>query len=79
MGSISGRPKAPSQPVQQVIYVPQNPSPQESGPTEKEVLEARAENILKRSRSRLGTVLTGFRGILSPNDLTVPRKTLLGE
>ena len=79
MGSISGRPKSPSQPVQQVIYVPQNPSPQESGPSEKEVLEARAENILKRSRSRLGTVLTGFRGILSPNDLTVPRKTLLGE
>ena len=80
MGSISGRPKSPSQPVQQVIYVPQNSSPEaSSGPTEKEVLEARAENILKRSRSRLGTVLTGFRGILSPNDLSVPRKTLLGE
>ena len=79
MGSISGRPKSPTQPVQQVIYVPQNPSPQESGPTDKEVQEARAENILKRSRSHLGTVLTGFRGILTQNDLTVPRKTLLGE
>ena len=79
MGSISGRPKSPSQPVQQVIYVPQNPASEPSGPTEKEVLEARAENVLKRSRSRLGTVLTGFRGILSENDLAVPRKTLLGE
>lgn len=86
MGSLSGRSKAPSQPVQQVVYVPTPtystiPTEDSSSvdPTEDETLQARAENILKRSRSRLGTILTGFQGILSQNDLVAPRKTLLGE
>lgn len=89
MGSLSGRSKAPpsinGQPVQQVVYVPSpTASPTISdadpvAPNEDETLAARAENILKRSRSRIGTVLTGFQGILSPNDLVAPRKTLLGE
>ena len=85
MGSLSGRSTAPTQPVQQVIYVP-TPSyslPETpSGDTdinEDETLQQRAENILKRSRSRLGTVLTGFKGVLSQGDLVAPRKTLLGE
>ena len=84
MGSLSGRSTAPTQPVQQVIYVP-TPS-YSTGETavdtninEEETLQQRAENVLKRSRSRLGTVLTGFKGVLSQGDLVAPRKTLLGE
>lgn len=82
MGSLSGRSKAPSQPVQQVVYVPApttTPTEQVPEPTQEETLTNRAENILRRSRSRLGTVLTGFQGILSQNDLVAPRKTLLGD
>ena len=40
---------------------------------------ARVENLLRRNRGITGTILTGFRGLLSPNDLTPRRKTLLGE
>lgn len=36
-------------------------------------------DLLRRNRGRLGTILTSFRGILSANDLTPYRKTLLGE
>lgn len=83
MGSFSGRSKAPSQPVQQVIYVPstsyETPPTSTGEASEEEKLQARAENVLKRSRSRLGTILTGFRGVLSQSDLISPRKTLLGE
>lgn len=46
--------------------------------------EQRESNLLRRARGRLGTILTGFRGILndgaaveSANNNT--RKTLLGE
>ncbi len=81
MGSISGGSKSPSQPVQQVIYVPTSTTTTSdtAEPTEEETLKQRAENVLKRSRSRLGTVLTGFKGVLSQSDLVAPRKTLLGE
>lgn len=85
MGSLSGRSKAPSQPVQQVVYVPASvadtstTATQDPQPDVEETLAQRAENVLRRSRSRLGTVLTGFQGILSQNDLVPPRKTLLGE
>ena len=84
MGSLSGRSTAPTQPVQQVVYVPTpSYSPSErvvdKNINEEETLQQRAENVLKRSRSRLGTVLTGFKGVLSQGDLVSPRKTLLGE
>lgn len=83
MGSFSGRTKSPSRPVQQIIYVPTSTSntstPTTAEPNEQEGLALRAENVLKRSRSRLGTVLTGFRGVLSQSELVSPRKTLLGE
>lgn len=81
MGSFSGSTKSSSRPVQQIIYVPTptNTTPITSGPTEQETLALRAENVLKRSRSRLGTVLTGFKGVLSQNEMVSPRKTLLGE
>jgi len=85
MGDISGRPKAPPP---QVVYVPQyvyetpaqgndnnNPAPT----PEQEAAQRREKNLLGRSRSRLGTILTGFRGILAPIETDEKRKTLLGE
>lgn len=91
MGSLTSRPKAASAPVSapQVVYVPavsstsSNPAAA-SSPDPAEVDETvtaaqRAENVLRRSRSRLGTVLTSFRGILNPSDVGTQRKNLLGE
>lgn len=88
MGDITGRPKAPSQ---QVVYVPQyvytntpstgagtiNESGDDSATLTPE--QQREKNLLSRSRSRVGTILTGFRGILSPSETQGQRKTLLGE
>lgn len=86
MGDIQGRPKTPAP---QVVYVPQyvytNTSgtsattPEEIKTDEQKQAENREKNLLSRSRSRLGTVLTGFRGILSPVETDAQRKTLLGE
>lgn len=39
---------------------------------------ARSEGLLNRNRGVLGTVLTGFRGLLNQST-TAARKTLLGE
>lgn len=91
MGDITGRPKTPSP---QVVYVPQyvyenkpsaNTSAQESAPSSSEnpsettPAQQREKSLLGRSRSRVGTILTGFRGILAPIETAAPRKTLLGE
>lgn len=87
MGDITGRPKAPEQ---QVVYVPQyvyeSPAPNTGGeggsgdtPTTPTVAQQREKNLLSRGRSRLGTVLTSFRGILAPKETDAQRKTLLGE
>lgn len=90
MGDISGRPKAPSQ---QVVYVPQyvypdttsgggtnnNNNSEGDTPNTPTPAQQREQNLLGRQRSRLGTILTGFRGILAPNDSGAQRKTLLGE
>ena len=87
MGDITDRPKAPKQ---QVVYVPQYvytpATPSTGGATNNnETDEAatpeqqREKNLLSRTRSRLGTVLTGFRGILAPSETQSARKTLLGE
>lgn len=48
-------------------------------PTEESQRLAREDNLLRRSRGRLGTVLTGFSGILSQAAGQAGRKTLLGE
>lgn len=92
MGDITGRPKAPSP---QVVYVPQyvytntggtttssgstnnNETSNESTPITPE--QQREQTLLSRSRSRIGTILTGFRGILAPAESQGQRKTLLGE
>ena len=88
MGSLTSRPKAASAPVSapQVVYVPAvtNPNPVSASDLDPVVDETatatqRAENVLRRSRSRLGTILTSFRGILTPSDVGMQRKNLLGE
>lgn len=90
MGDISGRPKTPSA---QIVYVPQyttattttsSSSTADTSSTSDPVKtsdQIREENLLSRSRSRVGTVLTSFRGVLSNvvGDNTAQKKTLLGE
>ena len=84
MGDISGRPKAPSP---SIVYVPQYVSQTGVGgdntesetPDSPSQAEQREKNLLGRQRSRIGTILTGFRGILAPNESNAQRKTLLGE
>jgi hypothetical protein len=80
MGDITARPKAPKP---QTVYVPQyvytpTPSANTNDP-EPTAEQQREKNLLSRSRSRLGTILTGFRGILAPSESENQRKTLLGE
>jgi hypothetical protein len=93
MGRLVSPPKPKSSP-QRVVYVAESsppspgqsvsPSPADTIPaepdkTEEQVSIEKAENLLRRNRSRLGTVLTSFRGILGQNSISAPRKTLLGE
>lgn len=40
---------------------------------------ARVQSLLSRNRGLFGTVLTGFKGLLSPAEKTPHRKNLLGE
>ena len=51
---------------------PKTVSPQNSDDTRK-------ENLLSRNRGRLGTIRTGFRGLLSVAKDQGQRKSLLGE
>lgn len=89
MGSLTKSVKAPT-PVVQTVYVPSSSSGSETTPassspavpveTDEQVQSrSRTENLLRRARGTLGTVLTGFRGILGLNDNASPRKNLLGE
>jgi len=84
MGSVTSRPKAPPVAAQQqnIVYTQASPSQETVTPIEpspEEISKTRVENILRRSRSTLGTVLTSFRGILSNNNSLPQRKSLLGE
>lgn len=81
MAGLTKRPKIPKQPTQVVQYVPTpTPEPVETEEVSAEELneEIREESLLRRSRGRLGTIFTGFRGLLSEANET-PRKSLLGE
>lgn len=49
------------------------PAATANGPTPGE------QSLLRRATGRAGTVLTGWRGVLSPGALAPTRKTLLGE
>jgi hypothetical protein len=84
MGSINSRSSAPAVQPYAPVVTALTPAPSANvAPvkTEGEIAtEARTENLLRRSRGRLGTILTGFRGFLDSNkDQSTKRKTLLGE
>ena len=91
MGSskVSARAPAP-----QIVYVPQAPvqtisqaentptstqSQTEQSDTPQAQSERRSQSLLRRERSRLGTIISGFRGVLGLSDKTNQRKSLLGE
>jgi hypothetical protein len=78
MGSPKTRAKAPKT----VQYTPA-PVETDTGPSAEEQAAAaqkeREQNLLRRSRGTIGTVLNGFRGLLAPLDASGERKSLLGE
>ncbi len=86
MGSLSSTPKVPQQ---QVVFVPApTASPSVSAgdgvstpatPSSAEVAaQEREKSLLSRKRGRLGTIATGFQGLLGEIN-SGGRKTLLGE
>ena len=90
MGSLTKRPKIPKQvPPIRTVYVPapvnNSVSGADTGVSESEAqnkIEVKKKSLLRRARGRLGTILTGFRGLLNEADTGVNksgRKTLLGE
>lgn len=83
MGSMTSRPKIQAAPVTPISVATVTPTPVDPTipvePSPEEIAKTRVENILRRSRSALGTVFTSFRGILSSNGNTPSRKSLLGE
>jgi hypothetical protein len=92
MGSLTSRPKVPSVPQIQTVYVPApaatsvatpvTQAPSSATPDDAPVPTpetARQQSLLGRSRGRLSTVLTGFRGILDDSTRSSGHKTLLGE
>lgn len=82
MGSVTSRPKIATTTAAPVATTTVTPTIDPTTPVEatpEEIAKARAENILRRSRSALGTVYTSLRGVLSSNDSTPSRKSLLGE
>lgn len=85
MGRISYPTVSQSQPVYYTTPVsPSTESDSSSEPekTDEEIqAEGRTEGLLRRSRGRLGTILTGFTGFLNSisQGEEKRRKTLLGE
>lgn len=85
MGNITRTSAAP--PPQQVVFLPPPPpttvvseSSNQSEKSESEIAaEARTQSLLRRSRGRFGTILTGFKGFLQQSQKSTQRKTLLGE
>lgn len=81
MGSMTSRPKIPTAAavatplVDVTTAIPTSPT----GASPEEVAKTRVENILRRSRSMLGNVLTSYRGLLNENSNSPQRKSLLGE
>ena len=82
MGSVTSRPKIATQSAAVTTIVTPTATVDPTTPVEptpEEIAKTRVENILRRSRSALGTVYTSFRGVLSGNNTTPQRKSLLGE
>ncbi len=86
MGGVKSKPKAPelasfvTQPIVTPVQSAQNlvNAPVQASP-EQIADEARKSGLLARDRSRFGTVLTSFRGLMMQGNNTSQRKTLLGE
>lgn len=86
MGSITKPFKTPKITQPRTVFVPA-PAPlapvlenTSSEPSEEEKRsETRRKNLLRRNRGKLGTVLTGFRGVLGRVNTSGGQKTLLGE
>ncbi len=88
MGSLASRPSVPSP---QPIVIQQAPLPTTTSAIEtpsaeaqaiadaENASEARRTSLLGRDRSRFGTILTGFRGLLGTTENAPRRNTLLGE
>ncbi len=84
MGALTKRPKTIplQQPVTPIQYVLPPATPSENVKSDETIKEeSRTESLLRRSRGRFGTILTGFRGFLSSPDQPEEKgpKTLLGE
>lgn len=88
MSSLTSSTKVPSQPRQVVYYVPTktaSPDPVEIPVTNTSTeadnkttsAQAREQNLLTRERGAIGTIKTGFRGLLSTLEHT--GKSLLGQ
>ena len=94
MGSITSRPSVPTQPQivyvpapavktatqsQTVSNTAQDETEQDNTQSDSQIAsEVRRENLLRRDRGRLGTILSGFRGFFTSSESNT-RKTLLGE
>ncbi len=85
MGSMIKRSKVPTrQPVSPNTAFVAVPSveAEKAEPMEEEIAaSSRKKSLLRRSRGRFGTILTGFNGFLNPasSGESSSRKTLLGE
>lgn len=80
MGSVTSKPKPVVTATPTIIASTTNDNPATATEADPQVIAAgRIENILRRTRSTLGNIVTGFRGILSTNSTTPKRKSLLGE
>lgn len=85
MGSLVKSPKAPT--IQYIsppapVITSSVSEPESSKKTDAQIAaESRTESLLRRTRGRLGTITTSFRGFLDSSDKenTAQRKTLLGE
>lgn len=85
MGSLLKGPKPPSTPTSTVTtFTPTTAVAETEADTStasEQQAEARKQSLLRRSRGRLGTIISSFSGILSPRSAAngSTRKTLLGE
>ncbi|MBK6896932.1 MAG: hypothetical protein KA099_02970 [Alphaproteobacteria bacterium] len=85
MGSLTSRPKAPKiktivvQSPAQTAVTPVTPTTPAEPDPETVAAQARTRDLLTRKRGFLGTIGTGFRGLLGALGNNVNRKTLLGE
>lgn len=80
MGSMTSRPKQAI--TAATVSVASNGAatvPIVTTPDTEEIAKTRVENILRRSRSAMGTVLTSLRGVLNGTQSSPQRKNLLGE